>query len=278
MKWNDMDYEDLRIVLQTAILNGDHVLRTVVKPGEKAIHAALSALSKTEERVWKSLHETSLTIDRDIVAGEVYNLYAAYRRLLNTLVELTQMPDSIELLLDEREARENTIEFLDQDTDGIFLCGDGDCLRLRTPVLPHRSKPVYYISGAYGRYPVTTTRIYGEAVLRTMESSEPELGELYDSLGRKTIHVLNVFGRGGNPTDNDNRDTGAIINSICAFLPGGDAPDVTRIINDGCRTTELIPGTYITVLPYEKGLADNAETIAFWRKRLAAENFRGDTL
>lgn len=111
-----------------------------------------------------------------------------------------------------------------------------------------------------------------------MESSEPELGELYDSLGRKTIHVLNVFGRGGNPTDNDNRDTGAIINSICAFLPGGDAPDVTRIVNDGCRTTELIPGTYITLLPYEKGLADNAETIRFWKKRLAAENYHGDTL
>lgn len=148
MKWNDMDYDYLSFLLQTCITNGDTVLKQVVKPGEKAIRAALSALAKTEEIIWKSRKETSLTIDRDIVAGEVYNLYAAYRRLLNTLVELTQMPDSIELLLDEREARENTIEFLDRETDGIFLCRDGDCLRLRTPVLPHRSKPVYYISGA----------------------------------------------------------------------------------------------------------------------------------
>ena len=96
-----------------------------------------------------------------------------------------------------------------------------------------------------------------------MEAKSIELFELYQSLGEKCIHILNVFEGGTNTMDNDNRDTASVINSVCSFLPFGDVPDKTRIVNDGWISDRLMPGTYITVLPYGDGLADNAETVSF---------------
>lgn len=274
MRWSTMSYQTLTAILEIAVRDSENIIRKCCVETEKNVRKRVAQMEREIVRLEEAedKHEAVRTSSaRELVTA----LYAQYRKALYRFVQMTQYPFTAELLIDEDEAEQDTLTELDEKIDGIFVFADSGMLRLRTPPLPHKKKPRIWLNGKTG-IAVSTTAIYGEAVYRAMEAKSRELFELYQSLGEKCIHILNVFGGGTNTMDNDNRDTASVINSVCSFLPYGDIPDKTRIVNDGWISDRLMPGTYITVLPYEDGLADNAETENFWIGKLRVLGYTGE--
>lgn len=267
MKWSTMSDKTLTSVLRIAVENSDEILQNCFYEPQKKIRKTVEKMEREIEFLETAADKVSAICSSN--ARELlYELYGLYRVSLQGLVAKTQWPFDAELLLDGEIAEKETIALLDHKVDGIFVFADGEKIRLRVPPLPHKNKPQFCQNGRQGSGKTTTTYIYAEAVYRVLEEKAKELLPLREKLGKKCIHILNVFEDNVNTMDNDNRDTSAIINSICGFLPFGDVPFKTRIINDGYISRDLIPGTYITVLPYEDGLADNDKTVAFWIEKL----------
>ena len=185
------------------------------------------------------------------------------------LAPYSQFPSGFDLLLDPQRADEIQAAELDEKVNGVYAFADGDMLRFRTPPLPRRRdmNAERASRSRYGR--ATPASVYAHGLCRVIDENRSILSPVARTMTRKNIYFLNLFApQNHNAPDNDNRDIEKIINAICRFFPGRDTPETTRIILDGTASNELPEGTYITVNSYEKGLPNEAETIAFWKKKL----------
>ena len=275
MNWDTMSDKVLIGILQDAIeANEETVKRCFTKPLAKV--EKLIEKMKLEEEFLRTAEDKTSAVLTSRTPELINALYATYRQTLVSLCTYGQLPIEVDGLIDDELLEAQTVENLDKYTDGIFAFADGDMLRIRVPVLPHKSKPKIWPGSRYATRPITATGIYGTSLFNVLKAEFDSLKSVEDELtSGKTIHFLNVFSDHRFVMDNDNRDTMAIVNSIGLFF-GGDGPETTRIMNDGYYSETLIPGTYITVLPYKKGIADNEETVNFWIDKLAELGYDGD--
>ena len=241
---------------------------------EKKIIPALAEADMAVQQIRKeadSMHSEGMPENEEqkLRALRLINeMYAGFRRCLIAMITYTQPPFTADMLLDPLEMERVTERELDEGVDRILAYVDGNMLRIRTPPLPHKSRPVVSVGGK--NHKVVSTYAYREAVARVIDAHRDELVPVAKTMKRKTLHFLNVFEEGRFVADNDNRDTSPVTNSVCRILPGRDSPKTTRFVYDGVETSEIPAGTYITVLPYEQGLPDNNETISFWKSKLTA--------
>ena len=273
MKWESCTPSALKTILSRAVEETEGNLEKCYDIQASAIRCTLGKIALLMDKL-----ETKSGADMALAVGTAQDLiteiYTAYRQSIYALVLRTSAPFTASGILSAREEKHRTIETLDKCADGIYVFRDGNKIRVRTPPVPtKKASEVYALNSTGGVYKVQVSNIYGESVYRAFE--EFMLTEKHAAdLGKKLIHVLNVFKKTTQAPDNDNRDITGIINSICAFLPGGDTARTTAFLLDGYETDIIPEGTYFTVSAFEGGIPSSEETVSFWKQKLAEERMK----
>ncbi len=260
------DYE-LSAIIDTALDAEKKILRKCYAGPVKEIGEYVRMLEE-ERCLLDADGEKDLAEHNGYALDLVTDLYAEYRKSLINLVYETSPPFDADGYIRAEQAEYRTITGIDQRTEGVYVFIEPRRIMLRIPPLPHRDKPEVWIdAGRRGQFPVTKTGIYREEVRRAFDLN-PDLRILdCGAFAEKIIQYLNVIGPDQpNIMDNDNRDTTAVTNAICGYLPGGDSAVSCAFFHDGIRTDRLPAGTYVTVRPRQDGLLGREDVLAFWRE------------
>lgn len=255
MRWTDLSRDELCRILETAGLQYDDCADTCFKKPYDATATILVDMLKLRLELEDSHRQPTA---RDYVRAKT-DLDSLHYVLVSSIPDISKMAESLyrgQGILDKETVSAETAELM-QDALRVFATVYDGKIMVCTPSLPSRQQK----SGRYGNSEV---KLYASLVRSAMQKIFREIMEIADSLGHKHLYFLNVFNEERNVPDNDNRDTGAIQNSICSFLPYGDTPDMTDVTFSGISTDLIPPSTFITVQRADELPPSKEDTIAFW--------------
>lgn len=261
----------LRDWLSSAEAEGRKNLKAYFQTPARQIETLLDEIREEADRL--SEPGCAVTEDNTDRARKLLTrLYTVYRQALRGLCAHSSLPRTKGGVIADRDIEEIERIELDEKVDDVRLYFEDRRIMVRTPLVPNKRNPsVTVVVEGRGSVFIENTKLYGEVVRRAFKS-RPDLFSVDMSVyQKKTLFYLFVFTDKRSYVDNDNRETEAITNQICAFLPGGDGPEFCRFVLDAAITAEIPAGTYVTVLPRGDRLPEVAEVVAYWQSKYAGE-------
>lgn len=263
-------YSELKSALTTAINELKRIDEALFSDTGQQFRTFISQLEAIGTRIRNEQYqEEKLTADMEEVRTLVETAYRLLRVTQVYCISQCNLSQAAEYLLESSKRLPEKALTIDAEIEGIRLRFEPRTIYIRTPLLPHDSKPVSFISNSRNTYPITKTKAYAEQLRRAYQTTiedpktitELETGAFL----RKRIFYLNVARTPTNMLDNDNRDYKGLTNVICSYLPGGDSANRCSFLLDGCCTSEIPEGTYITVQPADDPVLTSEQVIAVWK-------------
>lgn len=272
-------YSELKLALATAIHELKRIDEALFRDTGQQFRTFISQLESIESRIQNEQYQKeNFTADMEEVRTLVEIAYRLLRVTQVYCISQCNLSQAADYLLESGKRLPEKALTIDAEIEGIRLRFEPRIIYIRTPLLPHDSKPVSYISNSRSTFPITKTKAYAEQLRRiyqaTIEDPKTVTELEADAFLRKRIFYLNVARTPTNMLDNDNRDYKGLTNVICSYLPGGDSANRCSFLLDGCCTSEIPEGTYITVQPADDPVLTSEQVISVW-KHIQDPNLNG---
>ena len=165
-------YSELKSALTTAINELKRIDEALFSDTGQQFRTFISQLEAIGTRIRNEQYqEEKLTADMEEVRTLVETAYRLLRVTQVYCISQCNLSQVAEYLLESSKRLPEKALTIDAEIEGIRLRFEPRTIYIRTPLLPHDSKPVSFISNSRSTYPITKTKAYAEQLRRVYQTT-----------------------------------------------------------------------------------------------------------